>query len=186
MFELVSSPATEPITLDDARTHLNLTTGDFDGFLAGLVTAARELVEKEINGSVITTGFNYYPDCFGFPVAISKGNILAVSAVSYRTQDGQWHDLDNTLWDFTSYSREVFLKPNATYTTGSLYPRHPMRISFTAGFGATRQQVPAAIKHAVKIILSHLFEHREDGMSEMPFPARMILSHYQTVTPEMF
>ena len=47
---LVTAPATEPVTLSEAKTHLGLPEGqnDFDGQLSALIEAARRYVEAEV------------------------------------------------------------------------------------------------------------------------------------------
>jgi len=43
--KVVSPPAVEPVTLDEAKAHLRVTIADDDGYIALLIPAARERVE---------------------------------------------------------------------------------------------------------------------------------------------
>jgi uncharacterized phiE125 gp8 family phage protein len=54
-----------------------------------------------------------------------------------------------------------------------------IRIEFTAGYGTDPSDVPAPIRHAVKMIAQHLYENRE--AQEMPNAAMMILSRYKVI-----
>lgn len=55
-----------------------------------------------------------------------------------------------------------------------------VRITFDAGYGDTADDVPAALKHAIKLIVSHLYENRE-GVSfssiayEFPYGVEALL-----------
>lgn len=81
---VVTPPAAEPITLDEAKLHLRVTGTDDDAYITGLITAARQYEEKVQNRAFITTTFRMQLDSFpDLPNATLKFFIPTYSVESY-------------------------------------------------------------------------------------------------------
>src|SRR5260370_28067499 len=81
---VVTPPAVEPITLDEAKLHLRVTGTDDDAYITGLITAARQYIEKEQNRAFITQTLLQTCDAFpDLPNATLKFFIPTYSVESY-------------------------------------------------------------------------------------------------------
>jgi len=189
VFNQATFSAVAPVSLDDIKIHLRLSTTAFDGYVSGLVNAATNIVERYINCPLFKTDWTYFPEAtFEFPLVIPKGNVTAVSDFSFRSADGVWHSIDpNSTWDYTIESGrcKIFLRPFVVLALPVLYSEAPFRVSFTAGFGTTPRAVPSPIQHAIKVIVSEMF-NQTDGFSAMPLPAQMLLDPFRYWFKEMF
>ncbi|HXM32309.1 MAG TPA: head-tail connector protein [Chthoniobacterales bacterium] len=80
----VTPPTAEPVTLDEAKLHLRVTGTDDDAYIAGLITAARQLEEKIQNRAFLTTTFRMQLDSFpDLPNATLKFFVPTYSVESY-------------------------------------------------------------------------------------------------------
>lgn len=161
-----TAPAVEPVTVAEAKAHLRIEdefTAD-DAYITALLLAAREHVEQITSRKLITQTWTLKLD--RWPTAdrikLPFGNLQSVTSVVYLDEDGT-----STTWGSAEYIVEpgdpglVVLADGYTWPVSDLYPVHPIRVLFTCGYGLA-VSVPAALKHAIKILVSDYYEHRED------------------------
>ena len=80
----VTPPQSEPITRDEAKLHLRVTGTDDDAYIDGLITTARQYLEKVQNRAFIQTTFRMQCDAFpDLPNATLKFFIPTYSVESY-------------------------------------------------------------------------------------------------------
>ncbi len=60
---LLSGPASEPISLAEAKTFLRVDHDDEDDFLSSLITTSRLQVEAAMGLSLVTQQWTLYLDC---------------------------------------------------------------------------------------------------------------------------
>jgi uncharacterized phiE125 gp8 family phage protein len=178
----------QPVSLADAKRHLNIAASntDHDVYIAGLITAARAQVEAYTNRKLLTQTVTRYFDGFpdGNELVLPYGNLASVTSVHYKGTDGNWTEFTSTYWTAQTEDEpgKVVLKYNQSWPTATLHPSKPVRVIYSCGYGATFGAVPASIRHAIKLIVSDLFEQREPyiaGVSYKPLPTvRALLSQY--------
>src|SRR3954462_13141 len=89
---LVPAPATEPLTLAEAKLHLreNDTTSQ-DGLIADLARAARQFVENETGRSLITQQWRLtlarFP-AFGECIRLGRPPLISVESLKYYDSSG--------------------------------------------------------------------------------------------------
>ena len=115
---------------------------------------------------VTQTWYAYLPDWpSGEYIELPFGNLQSVTAIIHS-------DVDNspTTWTSSEYivgtdyqKGRVTLADGYTWPNETLYPSNPIEIEFLCGYGLA-VSVPAQIKHAIKILISELFENREVGI----------------------
>ena len=166
---LKTAPAAEPISLDEAKRHvrIDIDETDHDDYLHDLITVAREQVEMITWRKLITqTWYGYLQDWPGGKyIELPFGKLQSVTAIKYTDVDG-----DESTWSSDEYivgtdyqKGRVTLADGYTWPTEVLYPSNPIEIEFVCGYGLA-VSVPAQIKHAMKMIVSELFENRETSI----------------------
>jgi len=81
---VVTQPTVEPITLDEAKLHLRVTDTNDDAYITGLITAARQYLEKTLNRCFCTQTLRMMLDSFpDLPNATLKFFIPTYSVESY-------------------------------------------------------------------------------------------------------
>ena len=80
-----------------------------------------------------------------------------------------------TIVNSDTYSVDVLSEPARLVLSAGAVQLSPARllnafeVAFTAGFGDEATDVPAPIRHALKLLVAHWFEHREPVvLSELP------------------
>lgn len=160
----VTGPANEPITLAEAQAHL-IINGQ-DDYINGLIKAARIQVERYLNRSLILQTWKAYADQWCKEMILPFGPVLAVASLKYVGQDGTETTVETSdYWVDAVYDRIIL---GYDYTPPMLKEGRPSSVivNYTAGYSssetaATQQAaVPADIKHAMKILITDMHEHR--------------------------
>jgi len=166
-----------------------------DPELVGWIAAARQIAETHTHRALITQTWDLKLDHFPCWQAREYGAIeiplapcQSVTSVSYVDTAGVTQTWASTLYDVDlpvgDYARLGMIRP----AYQQLYPvtRHvanAVTVRFVAGYGA-RAAVPAAIKAAMKLLISHWWLHREavDGsMEELPLGVAALLWPFKSL-----
>ena len=161
---LTSGPALEPVSLAEAKAHLRLETNDDDTLLQSLITTSRLHIEAALGLALITQSWSWMFDHWprGERVVLPLRPVQAVTHVRVWRQDGTSQTLpaDNFILDGQGNpARLLPVAPAALVEPGQ--PGNGIEIGFTAGFGASARDVPATIRHALLLLITHWYEHRE-------------------------
>lgn len=163
-------PAVEPITLAEAKAHLRVDTGDDDVLIQGLVRASREWVESYLDRTLVNTQWvmrfdRFPPDSTADielprPPVVASGTATTV-AVSYTLEDGTTATHSTSLFRVDRNSTPGAVKTNY----GQTWPPHrqddnSVSITWWAGYGPSGSDVPAAIRHAMLMLMGFWFENR--------------------------
>lgn len=168
-------PAVEPVDLVTAKTHLRVDITDDDTLISGLITAARERIEDWLERALIQQTIVYVRDRWpqGNEITLPGGKVLSVVSVTYKDTAGVDHTFTDILPDTESVPGRIVLAYGKSWPGDSLYPLNPIRIEYTAGYGAAAADVPQKIKQAILLWVGHLYEHREettaDKLERLPF-----------------
>lgn len=173
----VTGPAVEPVSLDEAKDHLRVDISDDDTLIAGLVTAAREWIERVCRPqlALITQTWRYVADDWpaGDTLALRPWPLQSVSSVSYTSEAGVTATFaaSNYVVDTYSAPGRLRLKSTASWPSGTLQELNGLQVTFTAGFGAGGSDVPAQIRQALLMLVAHWYENRETQVITGAVPA---------------
>ena len=178
-------PASEPVTLTQAKDHCGVSVTDDDTKLTSFVTAAREAVENYLNRTLITTTWVMRLDELCGEILVPFSPLIAVSSIAYDAADGTPTTLDSAEYQYDAFSEPGRIKP--AYNKFWPIPRsqyNSVRITFTAGYGTLAADVPGPIKQGILAMVATLFAQREtivlDGsVAEVPEVARHYLYPYR-------
>lgn len=183
--KVTTPPAIEPVTLDELKASLRITSNAEDTLLAQYIEDARHLVERTTGRKLINqTITTYYT---GFTGSVSSqwwtGTMTAHENILYGNQSlelefapvqsvttlEQVEDdnsenliasieyyLDNYDDDMRSVIRAV-----STLTYGSR-DENNMKAVYVAGYGASASDVPSALRRAVLVLAGQLYSNRGD------------------------
>jgi len=159
-------PATEPVTLNEAKDHLRVENTDEDALISGLVSAAREMAEAYTQRQLITA--TYTMKINDFPpgeaaIPLPRTPLGSVSAITYIDADGSTQTLGTDVYEVLDDDSEawVVLKPGQIWPSARFEKYEAVTITFTAGYGAIASSVPAAVRSAMLLIIGNLYENRE-------------------------
>lgn len=182
---LNTPPVVEPVTLDQAKAHLKVDTGDDDALIGALIAAARARAEWHTGRAFLAQGWTLWLDdwpCDGV-AEIPLPPLQAVSAVTLYGRDDGANVLDAAVYqvDAASQPGRIALKPGAGAFT-DLRGINAIAIAFNAGYGDSADTVPAPIVQAILRILARLYGNRGDEAFALDAVTQALLAPYRIFT----
>lgn len=155
------TPASEPVTTAEAKVHLRVEHAADDGYIAELITAARELVEAQYDRTLVTTTITVtLPGffCDGGPLRLPRGPLRSVTSISYLDSAG-----DVVTLDPARYRVDATADPGTvTPAWGHAWPvarpiEAAVTVVYSAGYGAAAD-VPRRARQAVLMLVAHWYD----------------------------
>jgi hypothetical protein len=201
-----TDPASEPVTLAEAKAHLRIDHADEDSLITALITAAREYAEAYTARAFISQTWiwtlnqwpvdgrerawwksaRFEPASLFSPspryVSVPFGPLISVTSItSFDAADA------GTLWASTNYyvaagQDRIYRRSGAAWplpTRGA----DGIEIIYVAGYGASAADVPPPLRHALLELIAHLYRHREPvgaaPATPIPFGFGALLDPYR-------
>ena len=161
----VTPPASEPVTLAEAKLHVRQDLDTDDTLITGLITAAREEVERISWHALLTQTWELVLDRWpaGDAIELPRPPLQSVTSVKYTDSSGAettW-SAANYVVDTDSTPGRIVLAYSVTWPTVVLQPTGGIRVRYVAGW-TSAANVPQAIKQALLLLVGHWYETRED------------------------
>ena len=155
-----SQPYAEPVTLAQAKAQCVVDSGNTldDMLIGGLITAARQYVEKRMNRAIFTRTMQLFLDFFPFPVydgtvntndrhclygyfwhalaiKLPKPRAQSVQSIQYIDLTGEWQTLDPATYfvDINSEPARIVPNPGLYWPYTQSWLPNSVIISFRAG-----------------------------------------------------
>lgn len=161
---LLAGPATEPVSLAEAKAYLRVDTADEDDLVQTLIAAGRVHLEALTRRAMIEQTWRLSLDDWpaGNEVRLPLGPLAALVAVRVYDPDdaATTLTLSQFLVDVGSTPGRIVLPPGVE---GEPLKRDALaiEIDYTAGYGAAATDVPDALRQAMLALVAHWFEHRD-------------------------
>lgn len=178
--DLLTGPATEPVSLDDAKAWLRLDSNEEDQLLSALIVSARLTLEAYTRRFFVTQIWRMRLDAW--PAQTVRRRTLAIPFAPLRSVSGvrvyDSADVAQTLSD-ASYraapardaGRIVFLEP----PPASGRACDAIEIDIVAGYGDAAADTPEPLRCAILALVAHWHENRGDaGESAAPLPTLIV------------
>ena len=188
-FVLTTAPASEPISTAEAKTHLRVDISADDTFIDTLVKAARQYVEQYTRRALITQTWDLWVDDFPADDALPLGMapLQSVTHVKYVDDTGATATMTATDYVVDSYNEpgKIVLKGSAAWPSATLQEVNGVNVRFVAGYGTASTSVPQPILHAMKLLIGHWYENRENVVitgaipKNIPFAVEALLAPYR-------
>jgi uncharacterized phiE125 gp8 family phage protein len=157
---LITAPASEPVTLTEAKLYLRVDHTTDDNLITSLIKAAREKGEELSRRAFITQtwemSLNSWPD--DFRLRVYRPPLQSITSVKYTDRDNQertWTDYDT---DIASEPGTIIFN---TLPGANLRTSGAITVRFVAGYGSSASNVPERIKAAILALVAHWYENRE-------------------------
>lgn len=155
-------PASEPVSLSEAKSFLRITDSDDDALLSSLVSAVRQKAEAWTRRSFITQTWTLWND------SVPDGSILSIplsplqSVIHIKSYDleniASTFDPSKYLLDSASSPGRIGLNDGQTWPTG-LRKINTLETEFVSGFGDA-SSVPESIKQGILQWVKLLFANK--------------------------
>ncbi len=159
-------PAVEPVTVAEAKAHLRVDISDDDTYIGTLITAAREWCEQYLDRTLVNTQWVMRFDSFPYEIELprppiaSSGTTTAVS-LTYTLGDDSTATLSTATYRVDRNSTPgVVRQLRAGSWPGNLDDYNAVSVTWWAGYGSAGSSVPAAIRHAILMLVGFWYENR--------------------------
>ena len=173
-------PAVEPVTLSEAKAHLRVDASDDDAYIATLITAAREWVEQYIDRTLVHTQwvmrFDKFPDSGIEPVELPRPPVVFSGTATAVTVTFTQEAGPTSTYSTAEYRVDRYATPGTILPIyGSTWTPHrqddnAISVTWWAGYGASGTSVPAAIRHAILMLIGHWYESRQAAVATGAVP----------------
>ncbi len=172
--QVVIQPATEPVSLAEAKAHLRVTSSDEDALISALIVAAREAAEHETGRSLITQTREKTLDVFPEAIRLDYPPVQSITSIKFLDENGDEQTLSASSYklDNASDSCPAWIKIATGRAWPSTYPEiNAVRVRYVAGW-ASAAEVPQSIKQWMLLNIGHWYENREasSDMKREPLP----------------
>lgn len=181
---LVTLPTDLPVALDEAKLHLRVDGADDDTLITGLLSAAVSHLDgwTGILGRCLVEqtwrmDFDRFDRCMALPL----GPVMEIVSVTWRNAEGQLSTVsDDEYQTVTDGGGRTHLRFRNAYSfPAGVYERGAVSVTFKAGY----EEVPAAIKVAILLMVGHWFSQREavseGNFTEVPMAANTLLAPFR-------
>src|SRR4029077_14183939 len=201
---VLTPPASEPVTLDQAKRHCRIDNDYDDDLVAMYVTSARTWAETFLNRALFTQKLQYnitwappptatplvpqslivfplnWPPLVKRPIELPRAPAVSVEQITWGALD------DMQFADPDDYTLNLGVEPGYVAVKPQLLPRIPqqsMGISYTAGYSdSDPSAIPSGILHAILLLTAFLYEQRGDINADMPSAAKALMWPYRLWT----
>lgn len=191
-FAVKTAPVAEPVTLAEAKAHCHIDVSDEDDLVEALITAAREHAEDYCRRSFVRRTLEMRLDCFPAVIRLPRGPVSSVTHVKYTDSGGSLATMDADDYQADLYSQPARILPafGATWPVTKPGTVNSVLVEYVAGYapGAgsptdVAENVPQAVKSAIKLIVAHLYENRElaapVALTKLPLTVEHLLAPYE-------
>ena len=160
---LKTAPTSYPVTVDEVKLHSRVTQNAEDSLLMTLISAATERVEAITGRALITQTWVEYFDCFSTEILLRKAPVQSITSIKYIDNADTEQTLSTANYDTDVVSEPARIAP----AFGKSWPSDvkstfsPVYVEYVAGYGDNESLTPDAIRWALFMLISHLYENRE-------------------------
>lgn len=171
MYKLITAPASEPVSADELKSQLRITSTDQDTMLAHLIKAARQWAEDFLAYQIMSATWELYLDEFpasGECIYIQKSPVSSITFLKYYNTSG----VLTTLTENTDFAKDEVSFPCRLFECyGKEWPatrgiKNAVVVKFAAGYSSLTDQPNAEIiKQAILMKAASLYENPTDEVS---------------------
>lgn len=168
------APATEPVTLAEAKLYLRVDSSNEDALISDLIVAARMSAESYLKSSLITQSWKLvYNDYVDGRLALPMPPVASITSVTIVARNGSSQVFSsNNYYLNAAKTKLVFDTPAIGFAIEILY---------SAGYG-NAAQVPQPIKYGILAHIAAMYDERGlIGQAEIPAQVSALYSPFREV-----
>lgn len=161
---LLAGPASEPVSLVEAKAFLRVDDDAEDGLISTLITAARLHVEGITGRALVAQSWRVVLDAWPRDriVTLPVGPLSSLTAI--RAYDANGDAVTVPLAQFqpeTGTGAARLPLPASVAGMPLLRERQGIEVDYVAGFGVDATSVPADLRQALLVLVAYWFENRD-------------------------
>ncbi len=169
----VTPPASEPLSLAEAKLFLRVDATADDMLIETLIAAVREAAEQHLRRSLITRTLKLTTDqLLESATVLPFGPVTAIESITAIAVDES-----SVLVDTDDYY--LLAAEDRLHLTQPIYA-HRIVVEYTAGYGESDIDVPAPLRQGMLLHLAALYDNRE-GEAGLPAAAAMLYAPFREI-----
>lgn len=161
--KLITAPATEPISLNEAKQHCVVDFNNDDTLISSLIVAAREYCETYQNRAYLTQTWELILDLWPQIINLPMSPTQSVSSIKYKDYEGLEKTVEASDYIVDTDSEPARIIPAHGKTWPMSEPLQKIagiRIRYVAGYSSA-VLVPQKVKQAILLLVGHWYNNRE-------------------------
>lgn len=182
---LLTTPAAEPLALDEAREFLRVEHNDDDELIAALIAGARLHIEAQTKRALITQswrlGLDAWPE--SGRIGVRPAPLQAVTAARIYGAEGSAEMLDLQSFVRVLDSTEIAFVPWAMPVPGRI--ASGIELDLRVGYGDTALAVPEPLRQAMRLLVAHWYENRglvAEAAAALPETVAALIAPYRMLS----
>jgi len=181
----LAGPASEPLSLADAKGYLRVETPDEDALIADMIVAARIECERINDRSFIATTWRLTLDALPWGpgpggawhggVSLPMPPLISLSSLRYVDLGGVWQTIDPATLIVSAGTPGRIAPPYGNYYPLSQPRPAAVELVYVAGYGPDATAVPRSVVMAIRLLVAHYHRHRTTD-AEVPAAICNLLS----------
>lgn len=169
-YRVITPPAIEPVTIQEAKEYMRFCDAPDDDIIASFITAGREIAEKFLGRALIrqTIMATATDVKAGEEIELPRPLLIAIDGITDTVSDTLLTESDYELEDQSEPAKIAFINNHSR-----------LQITYSAGYCDSADDVPSAIKTAIKIAVHHFYDNRLSD--ELPKTSRYLLEPFRIV-----
>ena len=162
LLQLKTAATSNAVSLTEAKAHLRVDSSDDDTYVTSLIVAAQRHVESYTNRCLSDT--TYYFKLSAMPkggIVLPFSPIKSITSVTYYDSDNSVQTLSTDNYYYNVFEEPCTLRWVEDITDTYKYRTDAVIVEFVAGY-TTPQVIPPALQHAIKLLLTDMYEMRTD------------------------
>lgn len=169
---LVAEPTTDPVTLEQAKQHLNVDFDDYDELIAGYIRAAQMAITYNTGHALCPSTWDLVYD--GWPtgntpegfIQLPIGPLISVDSVNFVDPTSEMETtLNATEYEIDTLGFHGGVTPVSSGWPAVMSTLNAVRVRFTAGYEDTVgspsvSTVPSSLKQAVLLMVRDMYDFR--------------------------
>lgn len=185
---LTSPPATDPVSLTEAKAHLRVDASDEDDLITALIAAASGHLDGHtgiLGRCLVTQTWAQRYDGWSRVMRLPFPDISNI-VLTYTDSDDAEQTVASSLYSVFEDSIGSYLRFSDSFTSPTVGPDYGgVSAALTAGYGAA-SAVPAALKAAILLHVGTLYENRESvvvgtSTAQLPHAHAALIAPYRRV-----
>lgn len=176
-WKVTTQPASEPITLAEAKLWLKVDSTADNNLITALIESARLWVERHCNigllPQTITEVWDGWPA--GREMELSVSPLRSVTGLYYLDSAGDVQQIASANYSYDIYAKPPRVQLKYSNTWPTLYDEiNSVSAVYAVGYDSAAT-VPQTIKTAMYMAIADGYENRTDYVRKMPTMAEMLL-----------
>lgn len=166
--ELTTAPTIEPVTLSELRVHLRIDSSDEErdkDILSWQKTARQHVEQTILHRALLNQTYTQFFDNFANPLRLRWPKLSSITSVKYTLNDssGTLTTVATSVYEAGEWNGIGIVRRKFEQEWPTDARLHPdsVQVAFVAGYGSASSDVPAPIRHAIKVMVADMYQHPE-------------------------